>query len=137
MSTPSKSLFACLTIALIFGAQLFGMGAGYICECHDEPLITTAAHCHSDAKSCQGEDDCKNSPVTHHEPHQDQLEASPLAAPVSAPTPFVAILSPHVLEFFCAFSPPAIAPAVCVRYEPLLTPLPNAQLVAHCMVLLV
>ncbi|TLD68268.1 hypothetical protein FEM03_23395 [Phragmitibacter flavus] len=139
MSTFTKSLFASLTIVLIIGAQLFGMSAGFICECHDEPLITAAAHCHgeshSHADSCDSEEDAHNHPVTEHEPNEADLQVSTIAHAPAAPVPFVAILSVDAMKFISAHPPIPSSPPLRFDRPPI--PPSNAQLVTHCMVILV
>lgn len=99
-----KALFALLTILVIACGQLFGIGAGYICECHESPLITFSEHCHDDPAGPHHEDGgaCNDPHANHssnssesglpHQPNKCDLKTSLLSKLPSVPHPQMVLL---------------------------------------------
>lgn len=82
----ARSVLWVLCVLAMAGAQVFGLVQGYLCVCHDDPIVISSDHCHSEDNpiaesvefvACDRElEDCEHSqPSKERREHAVQKEA--------------------------------------------------------------
>ncbi len=102
-STPFVKLFAVLCLIALFGAQIFGLARGYVCDCAGQTEWTAQDHCagphgrdcHRDvAADHRDNDDHGAQNRRDHEQVRDEVQ-SRLAQSIDVPMPV-----PFLVVFF-------------------------------------